>query len=253
MLSRFSSSRSNLGASGLLGSLPESISGLVNLTSIDLSANGLTGPIPSTIGALAKLKRMQLDKNTFEGNLPVPLCEPPCVPSFPTHLISSHLISSPHPCPPTPTTPWQAAGQEHVRRQPPSVPGQANKSYVPVSAIRALVVPLTSNPILLCFLLLALHTALQGPASQNFIGSIPAELGNLTGASNSYISPLLLPLPPPLLSPPSSPPIPSLLPSYPLPPPPLLCPPSSPPIPSLLPSYRLPPPLLSPPFCSVFL
>ncbi|CAI7787016.1 unnamed protein product [Closterium sp. NIES-53] len=63
----------NLGASGLLGSLPESISGLVNLTSIDLSANGLTGPIPSTIGALAKLKRMQLDKNTFEGNLPLSL------------------------------------------------------------------------------------------------------------------------------------------------------------------------------------
>ncbi|GJP83014.1 hypothetical protein CLOP_g13227, partial [Closterium sp. NIES-67] len=63
----------NLGASDLLGSLPESISGLVNLTSIDLSANGLTGPIPSTIGTLTKLQRLQLDKNVLDSYLPVSL------------------------------------------------------------------------------------------------------------------------------------------------------------------------------------
>ncbi|KAJ4777509.1 receptor-like protein kinase 1 [Rhynchospora pubera] len=55
----------------LYGSIPESISNLSYLVSLDLSGNGLTGSIPRSLGDLTRLEHLNLGMNGFTGTIPV--------------------------------------------------------------------------------------------------------------------------------------------------------------------------------------
>ncbi|WVZ49374.1 hypothetical protein U9M48_000741 [Paspalum notatum var. saurae] len=59
-----------LGSNLLTGEIPESITGMHNLTLLDVSNNDLSGPIPTQIGTLRSLQRLQLDGNKLFGSLP---------------------------------------------------------------------------------------------------------------------------------------------------------------------------------------
>eukprot|EP01040_Poterioochromonas_malhamensis_P010101 gene10101-10980_t len=52
------------------GILPQSISNLTYLTSLDLASNSLFGPIPTTISKLTALTNLQLTSNSFNGSIP---------------------------------------------------------------------------------------------------------------------------------------------------------------------------------------
>ncbi|CAI7896242.1 unnamed protein product [Closterium sp. NIES-53] len=59
-----------LSYSGIVGSIPDSISALVALTDLYLSGNSLTGSIPDSISALTNLKDLSLHSNSLNGSIP---------------------------------------------------------------------------------------------------------------------------------------------------------------------------------------
>lgn len=60
----------SLKSNNLVGTIPESISALKDLKSLDLSSNKLTGPIPATISGLFVLRFLYLNDNELTGPLP---------------------------------------------------------------------------------------------------------------------------------------------------------------------------------------
>ncbi|KAK9232089.1 hypothetical protein WN943_022332 [Citrus x changshan-huyou] len=56
------------------GGIPEEISNLTNLMTIDLGGNKLNGSIPITLGKLQKLQRLSLEDNKLEGSIPDDIC-----------------------------------------------------------------------------------------------------------------------------------------------------------------------------------
>ncbi|KAH9714631.1 protein kinase domain-containing protein [Citrus sinensis] len=56
------------------GGIPEEISNLTNLMTIDLGGNKLNGSIPITLGKLQKLQWLSLDDNKLEGSIPDDIC-----------------------------------------------------------------------------------------------------------------------------------------------------------------------------------
>ena len=59
-----------LTSNGLTGTLPDSLSLLTAVTSIDMSVNGLTGQLPSTLGALTAMQFLSLAGNSLSGTVP---------------------------------------------------------------------------------------------------------------------------------------------------------------------------------------
>ncbi|CAM8903266.1 unnamed protein product [Rhodiola kirilowii] len=55
---------------GLRGFLPNDVSKLSHLQSIDLSGNSIGGPIPSSIGNITSLRILDLSYNSFNGSIP---------------------------------------------------------------------------------------------------------------------------------------------------------------------------------------
>lgn len=55
----------------LVGTIPNSISNLVNLETLSLSKNTISGSIPDTIGGLVNLKTLSLERNKLTGSIPV--------------------------------------------------------------------------------------------------------------------------------------------------------------------------------------
>lgn len=60
----------NLDSNNLSGTIPESISQLVDLETLDLGGDQIYGTIPSSIGLMRKLKLLSLSYCDFEGSLP---------------------------------------------------------------------------------------------------------------------------------------------------------------------------------------
>ena len=60
----------NLYSNNLTGSIPSSLSNLVNLTIFGLGDNHLTGSIPSSLGNLKPLYDLELDNNQLRGSIP---------------------------------------------------------------------------------------------------------------------------------------------------------------------------------------
>ncbi|XXG58590.1 hypothetical protein AAC387_Pa04g0868 [Persea americana] len=60
----------HLGENLISGSIPPSISNLVNLTLLNLSCNLLNGSIPPTIGLMGKLERVYISNNSLSGKIP---------------------------------------------------------------------------------------------------------------------------------------------------------------------------------------
>ncbi|KAK4607821.1 hypothetical protein RGQ29_001581 [Quercus rubra] len=58
----------------LQGSIPSSISRLVNLTYLSLSSNNLQGSIPSSISRLVNLTHLSLSSNNLQGSIPSLIC-----------------------------------------------------------------------------------------------------------------------------------------------------------------------------------
>ncbi|GAY66412.1 hypothetical protein CUMW_248560, partial [Citrus unshiu] len=56
------------------GGIPEEISRLTNLTTIDLGGNKLNGSIPITLSKLQKLQGLGLEDNKLEGSIPDSIC-----------------------------------------------------------------------------------------------------------------------------------------------------------------------------------
>lgn len=56
-----------LSNNNLVGTLPEELGGLTELTAIDLGLNKLTGPLPASFAHLTKLYAISLKENTFSG------------------------------------------------------------------------------------------------------------------------------------------------------------------------------------------
>ncbi|XP_038701917.1 receptor kinase-like protein Xa21 [Tripterygium wilfordii] len=76
-IGNFSDSMQMIAAFGnqINGPIPESISALRNLISLDLGDNNLNGTIPSTIGDLRNLQRLFLLKNQIGGSIPEGICK----------------------------------------------------------------------------------------------------------------------------------------------------------------------------------
>jgi hypothetical protein len=55
----------------LVGSLPDSLGSLAQLTNVSLSSNQLTGSLPDSLGSLAQLTQLDLSCNELTGVLPV--------------------------------------------------------------------------------------------------------------------------------------------------------------------------------------
>ena len=66
---RFMSLHGNL----FSGTLPPSIGGLTELTSLELGGESLSGTLPTTLGLLSKLQFLHLNDNRFSGSLPTEL------------------------------------------------------------------------------------------------------------------------------------------------------------------------------------
>lgn len=60
----------NLANAGLAGTLPASLSNLVELTALTVQGNTLTGNIPSSLGSLTNLQLLSLSKNRLTGTIP---------------------------------------------------------------------------------------------------------------------------------------------------------------------------------------
>ncbi|KAH9714584.1 protein kinase domain-containing protein [Citrus sinensis] len=56
------------------GGIPEEISNLTNLTTIDLGGNMLNGSIPITLSKLQKLQGLRFEDNKLEGSIPDSIC-----------------------------------------------------------------------------------------------------------------------------------------------------------------------------------
>ena len=69
-----------LSGNGLLGPIPNTLSTLTSLTSLDLSSNDLTGSVPATIGSLVSLRLLDVSSNPrMHGALPESLCTMPAL------------------------------------------------------------------------------------------------------------------------------------------------------------------------------
>ncbi|GAA0153546.1 hypothetical protein LIER_11758 [Lithospermum erythrorhizon] len=55
---------------GLRGFLPDDISKLRNLQSINLSGNSISGPVPASLGSITTLEKLDLSFNFFNGSIP---------------------------------------------------------------------------------------------------------------------------------------------------------------------------------------
>jgi hypothetical protein len=62
-----------LSTNNLVGVIPDSISGLSFLTSLDLTGNQLSGPIPSSLGSMIYLTSLSLGGNQLGGSIPIEL------------------------------------------------------------------------------------------------------------------------------------------------------------------------------------
>ncbi|HET9209039.1 MAG TPA: leucine-rich repeat domain-containing protein [Thermoanaerobaculia bacterium] len=60
----------SLSENGLKGTLPATLSNLVNLQSLDLEGNAVSGALPKTLGRLANLRTLYLGLNQISGALP---------------------------------------------------------------------------------------------------------------------------------------------------------------------------------------
>ncbi|MCD7468639.1 Receptor-like protein 4 [Datura stramonium] len=60
---------------GLRGFLPDDVSRLRHLQSINLSGNNIHGPIPSALGTITSLEKLDLSYNSFNGSIPESLGE----------------------------------------------------------------------------------------------------------------------------------------------------------------------------------
>lgn len=60
----------NLHSSGLVGTLPSSLSGLTSMQSLNLGNNQLSGSIPSTYASLINLQIWNMESNGFSGQFP---------------------------------------------------------------------------------------------------------------------------------------------------------------------------------------
>ncbi|KAF4346917.1 hypothetical protein CsatB_008726 [Cannabis sativa] len=54
----------------IIGPIPQSLGGLINLRSLDLSDNSLSGSIPSSMGQLSELSVLNLSRNSLTGSIP---------------------------------------------------------------------------------------------------------------------------------------------------------------------------------------
>ena len=64
----------NLSSHGLLGKLPEDISSLLWLRSLDISNNSLTSQIPKTVCQMLQLKNFLAQGSGLYGTIPVCFC-----------------------------------------------------------------------------------------------------------------------------------------------------------------------------------
>ncbi|KAK9949786.1 hypothetical protein M0R45_005300 [Rubus argutus] len=65
----------DLSICNMRGYIPNDISSLINLISLELGYNQLTGSIPASIGRLGDLQALYLNDNRFQGNIPDELCQ----------------------------------------------------------------------------------------------------------------------------------------------------------------------------------
>ncbi|KAL5573052.1 hypothetical protein UlMin_022649 [Ulmus minor] len=65
----------DLSSNKLMGEIPEEITELTGLVSLNLSRNNLSGQIPSRIGRLEQLQALDLSNNKFSGVIPLSLSE----------------------------------------------------------------------------------------------------------------------------------------------------------------------------------
>ncbi|KAK4858382.1 hypothetical protein QYF36_015571 [Acer negundo] len=71
---------------GLIGSVPSTIGGLINLKELDISNKKLGGPIPIGIGDCSMLPNMKLSNNILSGSFPIEIGNLPTTSSLGQYL-----------------------------------------------------------------------------------------------------------------------------------------------------------------------
>ena len=89
----------------MIGEIPSSIGGLINLERLYLNENQLTGSIPVEIGELTNLTHLYLSDNQLSGQIPIEICE---------QGDSSPELENNNLCPPYPDCILEHVGSQNV-------------------------------------------------------------------------------------------------------------------------------------------
>nr|XP_017227347.1 PREDICTED: LRR receptor-like serine/threonine-protein kinase GSO1 isoform X2 [Daucus carota subsp. sativus] len=158
-----------------IGAIPESITNLTNMLSLDLHQNSLTGNIPADIGNLQFLEELDLSNNSLSGTIPSSICKLTFISTM--YLNTNNLEGEI----PFPTIAGQMSALKFLRLQNNRLSGRLPSAFGFLTSLQR--VSLSNNqlegpiPYSLGTLRSLSELYLDG---NNFSGQIPSSLGHLS-------------------------------------------------------------------------
>mmetsp|Transcript_29510 Transcript_29510/g.45012 ORF Transcript_29510/g.45012 Transcript_29510/m.45012 type:complete len:632 (+) Transcript_29510:2-1897(+) len=165
-----------LSANDLYGSLPDEISLLTALDTIDLSRNDLEGTLSSYIGTLSKISSLNLERNNFTGSIPISLTNLPQIQNL---ILSSNDFEGEGPLA-TDLAAWSNLVEISLDSNS-LVTGQISKSIKTLSKLRSFLIGNTSINGSIPSEIFSLSNLKYFEAANALLdGQIPTEIGRST-------------------------------------------------------------------------